>query len=485
MGMNALPLGSRFLAHIIGTVALIWRDMLRAAAIAGGIGLVVAEIADCVVAHHFPPSILAQWVALAFAFALAYSAAATVLLIDMIGSVATTIRHLEGDAHAGLGAAEALAALEAGQFFLRHDRNQTASAAPSASTVSDGGMTRQVARTGATVPPGSPRRPIPSQQRTNGTNPLLSAPNTNTNTYTSANGTRRPITSRPRTIGEAAALARAGVSSGSYLRPVSQWPTAAELAATPQPSTPITPFAEGELVPQLPPLPVRADRLPRIEWANTEDAYQGYDDPTPKQATASAPVAVAVEELPAESPAPPAERAPDEDTLAPLTAQVSHVDEAVYTDRPDAGEVPPALGERGRVAAESQPAYTDPPLVAPAWGPQFDESAIGSDTPTIVPTLSQTSRDHVGDEPTMRAYLGEPAPPTRPRQAMATHPLSRGLPRPSGPFDVPTQGAGLWERLGQALRGQAMPSPAAPSSPSKPSSPASAPDAAKSEHSGA
>lgn len=511
--MNALPLGSRFLAHIVGTVALIWRSMLRAAGIAGGIGFVVVEIGDCVAAYHFPPSVPAQFVALAFAFGLAYAAAVTVLLLEVIAAVAGTIRRLEGDAAAGVSAAETLAALEAGRLFTRSAHAHTTPPAQSALARSTGTLGRVAAGLrGGTIPPSSVRGGAPlstNQQRTNGTNPLP--------------GAGRATTGRPRTIGEAAERTRPslpGTSSAQWQRDAS----ATNGAASPVEIPAVKPFAQGDMVPQLPPLPVRADRLPRITWANAEDAHDGsqvqpgsdaasaatdatLEDVAPHEAPLAAAVDAAMADAPQSaervevahhsayaqafvsdaaqalgaaalseavhhlmgshaataSPSAPSEDAPHE-TPADAVAETANA-RVTQSPRPLSGPASqPSSGILAVPTGESEPLYTDPPLATPRWGPQFEESAISSDAPTIVvPTLNHPSGDEQTEDPTVPSGMGEPAERTLPRQAMPTRPLSRSGPRPSGPFDVPTQGGGLWERLGLALRGQVEQVPAASS----------------------
>lgn len=526
--MNALPLGSRFLAHLVGTVTLIWRSMLRAALIAGGIGLLLAEIGDCVAAHHFPPSGPAQFVAVALIVGLGLAAAATVCLIEVIGAVAETVRKLEGDAVAGLNAAEALAALEAGRLFTRHPHAENAAPAahpapvrqPSQSVSrapqnrgSTGGPASRSFSPAATYPP-SPSST--SQQRGPRTAPLASSTATSDPSSTSTYA-------RPRTIGDVANRARPAAGASAPQRADSAWlnegsrksSTGAPVGGTTaqQPNAPITPFAEGEMVPQLPPLPVRADKLPRIGWANVESTLKSSaaaDPQAPTDQSASGYSSEDQAHVEATSthsePAPIGDAADntmpssmrqsegqthhsDHGLAAALAGSIAlgaagmlgakvaeanaHPEENTTSTANEsaheaASDAPPAHEKVASAAPASEPLQTDPPLVAPTWGAQFEESAISSDTPTIVPTLTQRTADPANPtrpsagHPGIPAGMAEPADPTLPRRSMPTRPLSRALVRPSGPFDVPEQGGGLWERLGQALRGQLEHVPAAP-----------------------
>jgi hypothetical protein len=108
--------------HAVGVLILCWRRMLRAMSLAGLVGLVLAELAGSLTTHSFPPAPLTHVVAFMVAAALAYAAALTVLVDELLAGAIATVRVAEGDVSAGARALAVLArreAAEAGQGIRR------------------------------------------------------------------------------------------------------------------------------------------------------------------------------------------------------------------------------------------------------------------------------------------------------------------------------------------------------------------------------
>lgn len=387
MVQGAQPLGRKFLEQVTGTLVICWRRMLRAGAIAAVCGIVLTEIFASVSTRRVPPPAVAQLVALALAIGLAYSAAATVLAIEIFAAVLDTICYLEGDASAGARAAAALSGqdfgllggglvgggLVLGRNFLRAHR-------PAASPAAR-----------------APARPEGPQRMA---------------TASAGNGR----------------AAASGVSARlESLRSADTQP------AEQLPDTTTAPARS--LPPQLPPLPVRADQLPRIEWANQPDPPRGMPRP---------PVAAAVSTRPLpQTPVAPIAPAP----------------------KPGAPELEPASTEA---------TWNDAPLVEPLWHERSPELVPTLEDPTVVPTLSD-------DAPgTLPAPEGAASPAPGSTVSRATPRATRPLPPASGPFDGRPHSGGVWERLGQAVLGHAgLPAPTEPDDPPAGALPAAPPHRAR------
>ena len=205
-----MPQGTRhpvtlLMEHIIGTMLHIWWRMSRIGLIAGLTVGLMTEIVGGIITHHFPTG-MTHLTAAALGLAAAYAAAATTLASEILLGLVHTLRVIEGDADAGVLAAEAIARHET--RAVAHDlgsllgfRRASAAAAPAVRHPLEAFNAR---------PPDSARPPVP-------------------------------------------------------VRP---------LATTRGPNAPFaaTDAFTASLPPQLPPLPVRADQLPRIAWANEPDS---------------------------------------------------------------------------------------------------------------------------------------------------------------------------------------------------------------------
>jgi hypothetical protein len=103
------------LKHAVGVLLLVWRRVLYAIGIGGAVAFLLAEAAGCLVSHRFPPPLLTHAVALLFAFAVAWGAAVTMFIEELLTGLLDTTHFLEGHVEAGARAAAIIAEREAGE----------------------------------------------------------------------------------------------------------------------------------------------------------------------------------------------------------------------------------------------------------------------------------------------------------------------------------------------------------------------------------
>lgn len=103
------------LKHTVGVLLLVWRRVLYAIGIGGAVAFLLAEAAGCLVSHRFPPPLLTHAVALLFAFAVAWGAAVTMFIEELLTGLLDTTHFLEGHVEAGARAAAIIAEREAGE----------------------------------------------------------------------------------------------------------------------------------------------------------------------------------------------------------------------------------------------------------------------------------------------------------------------------------------------------------------------------------
>src|SRR5579859_2223698 len=103
------------LKHAFGVLLLVWRRVLYATGIGGAVAFLLAEAAGCLVSHSFPPPLLTHAVALLFAFAVAWGAAVTMFIEELLTGLLDTTHFLEGHVEAGARAAAIIAEREAGE----------------------------------------------------------------------------------------------------------------------------------------------------------------------------------------------------------------------------------------------------------------------------------------------------------------------------------------------------------------------------------
>lgn len=104
MAQPMIAFMSGILHHVASVLLLCWRRVLRVSAIAGGIGVVLVEIAAVVATHRIPDG-AAQLVALVLGAALAYAAAITVIAEEVLVGLIDVVRLLLGEGEIGARAA--------------------------------------------------------------------------------------------------------------------------------------------------------------------------------------------------------------------------------------------------------------------------------------------------------------------------------------------------------------------------------------------
>ncbi len=115
MAHSMIAHAGRMLRHAVGVLLLCWFRALRAAAFTALLGMIVIEIGAIVITHHFPPDGAAQLVAVAFAGALAFGVALTVVLDELIAGIIEIMGVLRGEAETGARAAAVVAQREVGE----------------------------------------------------------------------------------------------------------------------------------------------------------------------------------------------------------------------------------------------------------------------------------------------------------------------------------------------------------------------------------
>jgi hypothetical protein len=115
MGQAPIRAAGHVLRHAVGVLLLSWMRALRAGFIAGAGGALVVEIGAMIETRHFPPDGNAQLVAALVAFALAFGAAATVVVAEILHGLRDLVGMLSGEAEAGARVAATLAEREVGE----------------------------------------------------------------------------------------------------------------------------------------------------------------------------------------------------------------------------------------------------------------------------------------------------------------------------------------------------------------------------------
>lgn len=116
MSFEALHLVGYLFKHAVGILLLCWRRMLRAAVIVALVAAIAAEVLAMVVTHQIPPSGAAHLVAAGLALGLAYGAALTVFLDELIVGAIETIGVLEGDVRSAARASAIASEREVGDL---------------------------------------------------------------------------------------------------------------------------------------------------------------------------------------------------------------------------------------------------------------------------------------------------------------------------------------------------------------------------------
>lgn len=379
----------KLLIHVVRTLLVCWQRMLRLGVSVGVLGGAVAVVIGAAVTHSIPPAPLTWAAAMCFGFILGYAAAMTVLADELLLGMVETIGVLEGDIKAGLRAAAVAAEREAGEAGR--------------------GMMRFL---GHKRPPTPDTHPAPvqqQQQQAPPSSPLLT------------------------------------LSTLEWLAPKQSQAdeTLAAIAATER-------FLNTAPRPRANARPVRADQLPRIEWAS-EEAEKRYARQAPT------PVAIPLAEMP---PLPVRTlRSPAlvETTMAAAPAPTMPVDSPVRaapaqpTAAPGASPAtePPATRDDAIAAKSDQrddtaPMRATPPDSVPAKG------VIKAGDVIEVPI-----EDGTAPAPAALTLEARPASDDAPSAADDEIPLATMRPPAavSPPIETGPPERGIWARIGQALIG--------------------------------
>lgn len=351
----------KLLIHMVRALLACWQRMLRLGVSVGVLGGVVAVVFGAFITHSIPPAPLTWVMAMCFGFVLGYAAAMTVLADELFLGMVEAIGVLEGDIKAGLRAATVAAereAGEAGRGIMRLLGHPRAKPAPNA-------LPTRVRQRPQQAPPSSPLLTLSTVERL-------------TPAQSQADETLAAI-----------------AATESFLS------TAPRLSANAR--------------------PVRADQLPRIEWAS-EEAEKRSAQPSP------APVAIPLAEMPP---------LPVRTLRGPARAEAAMA----------ASPAPAMLVDEPERAAPAQP------LVAP-------DARAATELPTAQEDVAAVEAEQSGDTAPMRAIspddargglvpqAGEVAETPRGDSTIARSPAAAAQPVEAGQPE-----RGIWARIGQALIG--------------------------------
>ncbi|MGZ3599686.1 MAG: hypothetical protein ACXWQ5_08200 [Ktedonobacterales bacterium] len=408
VGFTVVYFAGRVLRHIGGILLLCWRRMVVSALIVGGAGLLLAEIAGSSITLQIPAPIPAQIVAVLFAVGLGYGAALTALLAETIVGALDTIRLLEGEAGAGARAAAVIderAERELSGFVGWIDVGAIAV------------VTRLTGRRSSThrdistqITANRGQSPAPSQPTK-----LPELPDPRKGPQVPARIALRPPLElqRPAPDGGKQAQAAKGEIDTLNLE------TLAEIAATEE-------FINTAPRPKVNARPVRADQLPRIEWA--------YEQVERQQKNEDAAATAAL--------------------VAPLERQVS-------SGTVDDGETLPASAhpltpaERALATGESS-RPSSPPTPPSVTPPVSDESPP---VPSAPITPRQAERVTTPLPPDNSGIHWTPPPPVPVLSPVAN--LRDASPRTTVPLaETAAERNGIWARISRALAAPATHPPA-------------------------
>jgi hypothetical protein len=399
---------SQLLKHVVGVLLLAWLRALRAAAIAGALGILAVEVGAVVLTHHFPPGGTVQLVAAALGGALAYGAAATVVASELITGTADAIGLLLGEAEAGARAAAAIGERDVGE--------------------ASGTVLRAIGL-GALV--GAPARPRQSSERI-----LTQFPAAPVEPAAATFVPTAPAT-QPATLASAAPAVPAARASEDI--DVTEY-TLAELAPAADAPGPRPRVDAG---------PVPAGQLPRIAWID--------EQPTVPLAPAAAASATAP---------PPA--AQDESAATSATA-VEAAD--TQDDLPDASEAItlPLTGPMAQQPITTELSAAAPAGAAPgemqagATGPGLSEPAVWHDDHAELPGPEQWHNPSPEAEPEEEEAGIKPvdlfgALPPSAAESRPPDSNTRPLPERTRPLDtasdLPAPRGSIWEHISQVLAGR-------------------------------
>jgi hypothetical protein len=370
---NLVSFVGALLKHIIGVLLLCWRRMLRVGLITFGIGVVVAILIAVIGTGQAIPSAPALIVALLLGLALAYGAALTVLVEELILGVIDIIRMIEGDISAGAHIAEVVAEREVGEVGQGLRRLIGLPVSKRASTQSGAALPS------LTSAQAKPQQPAPNPARSAAAVAELAA------TAAAAAGAA--------TIASATPHAEPAAPSTASTTPAS--PT----ASTSPPSSTSPTSSTDALGPNGEPVP--ADRLPRIAWTYEHEAIR------PAAAQPAASVAPIEEPVAPSTPsvAPIAEAAPVADATTPVVSEAT-------TTVPARGDFPNTFAELAPASppAPAEPATQEAPLDAP-----YDDERLAAPASVTTPEGPAEPAERLEDDPAeAEAAPAQPESPAMP-----------------------------------------------------------------------
>lgn len=133
MGYEVILRAGKLARHALGVLLLCWRRMIRAMLVAGVIATVAALTFGAIEAHRVFPGMFGVIAAAFFGAVVGYSAAATVLIDELLRGMLDIVHVIEGDAEAGVRSLAAGAEHERGailRFFDPKPRVHTAPIVP-------------------------------------------------------------------------------------------------------------------------------------------------------------------------------------------------------------------------------------------------------------------------------------------------------------------------------------------------------------------
>lgn len=413
MGLEVIRIGGRALRHMLGVLLLAWRRVVRAAGIALIVSIVVVEIVGAIATHHFPPYLLTTVVALALGIVVAYCVGVMVLVDELLKGTLDMVRAALGEVEAEARAAAIIAEREVGDVWGWAQRLIAGRDAAGA--------------TGATRTPARPRLGVSRP-------PITAMPSRGT---PAASG---PLRATARTLGQFPMPRGSGAPAPSDPAPdeATRLRMPPRLGANSAPLGPVPPArdethddiaATDVFRKTAPPSPanahpVRADRLPRIEWAaeglaagaailesalaaRARHAHQA--SPT-DEASGPAPTAAEtpLDELP---PLPPRAPAPAPAPM-PMPTASQEARQAQQPAQPDQIIAAPPTVPLAPVAPAAAPPTVPleaPPLPAPS--PSLRPSVSVRTVPVMTSETERTALEAADTESSQATGDETPAPP--------------------------------------------------------------------------
>jgi hypothetical protein len=439
--------------HVVGVLLLAWRRVLRALAVAGGTAFVLAEIVGGLIAHSFPP-LPTHIFAGVFAVIVAYCAALTTVIDELIEGALEAVRLVEGDAKAAARSSAILAEREVSEvgrgirrmFGLERDPSAAPSSVRLAATAlaATAATAAVVARRTLTAPP--------ARNTAMGASASASRPLSSRRPVAVATADA-PVGSTPQPGGQTAnasmpgntlpPAARSGPVSRSRLTDEERRETLANIAATEA-------FVSSLPRQRVPSRPVPAARLPRIEWTYDRPFYSDMALTSPRMPAAASE---------------PLRRSRSADSAS------ADANSADAPAGPRGQVAPPALPEMPPLPLKT-PVKTPPPAApAPDALPDATDSqrtsepVVGRPAPRLsAPTRTIPVTTPATDDPgATHASMPMPAPVQRaepdltpPEELPGRAAPTPSQPRPASP-SRPLADSGIWSRISQALVGNTQP----------------------------